>query len=102
MASDASRAASTFRQDFVRSSRSPGSEGAQDVQQLRRRLDDYVGTLAQGRGPFGRADGHPHREIEAVERGERVQICRVVAGVEGAGQPGAFEEVRDGRSLARV
>ena len=50
-------------------------------------------------GPSARSDRDPDAELEPGQGGERVEVGRVVAGVEGAVEPSLAEQVRDRRPL---
>ncbi len=59
-------------------------QALQQLEELLRRAHDQVGALAELGRAFGRDDRDPHRRLQPVERGEAVEIGRVVAGVERA------------------
>ena len=65
-------------------------------------LDDDVGCREQRGRRLGRVDRDAHAELEPVETRERVDVRRIVAGVERTRDVRALHERRDGGSLVRL
>ena len=96
-----------IRQEEVAAAARGGSgsrrlEERQQLQHLCGAVDHDVGGLAQLRRALGRGDGDLDAELESRERGERVEIGRVVARVEPALEAALAEQVRDRGALVRA